>query len=208
MSKFFFSSRRRHTRYWRDWSSDVCSSYLSYAPWTSPEKGIPLSLKAAWPRWPWSDLISALLPNGRFLDFDPSTNDDGGKPVGVMKQSYVTGLYALGQTTGSYAPPGSDPTADLTTWVARVNAGEPYDGEPTAESFVEELPPSHPGFALVGPGTPAPMLLQIGGTDALFPPIEALRIYNAIRAQQPDAPVALQVGDLGHQRGGNKLNAD
>src|SRR3712207_5473311 len=23
---FFFSSRRRHTRYWRDWSSDVCSS--------------------------------------------------------------------------------------------------------------------------------------------------------------------------------------
>src|SRR3712207_3793242 len=25
----FFSSRRRHTRYWRDWSSDVCSSDLS-----------------------------------------------------------------------------------------------------------------------------------------------------------------------------------
>src|SRR3712207_8087829 len=28
-SFFFFSSRRRHTRYWRDWSSDVCSSDLS-----------------------------------------------------------------------------------------------------------------------------------------------------------------------------------
>src|SRR3712207_3974281 len=27
---FFFSSRRRHTRYWRDWSSDVCSSDLLY----------------------------------------------------------------------------------------------------------------------------------------------------------------------------------
>src|SRR3712207_2959554 len=27
-SFFFFSSRRRHTRYWRDWSSDVCSSDL------------------------------------------------------------------------------------------------------------------------------------------------------------------------------------
>src|ERR1035437_8228358 len=27
---FFFSSRRRHTRYWRDWSSDVCSSDLIY----------------------------------------------------------------------------------------------------------------------------------------------------------------------------------
>src|SRR5258707_3667114 len=26
---FFFSSRRRHTRYWRDWNSDVCSSDLA-----------------------------------------------------------------------------------------------------------------------------------------------------------------------------------
>src|SRR3712207_8888625 len=29
-SSCFFSSRRRHTRYWRDWSSDVCSSDLGY----------------------------------------------------------------------------------------------------------------------------------------------------------------------------------
>src|SRR5436305_6039798 len=28
---FFFSSRRRHTRCGRDWSSDVCSSDLDYA---------------------------------------------------------------------------------------------------------------------------------------------------------------------------------
>src|SRR5215203_3608147 len=28
MCFFFFSSRRLHTRYWRDWSSDVCSSDL------------------------------------------------------------------------------------------------------------------------------------------------------------------------------------
>src|SRR3712207_8246099 len=28
----FFSSKRRHTRYWRDWSSDVCSSDLSARP--------------------------------------------------------------------------------------------------------------------------------------------------------------------------------
>src|SRR5438045_7892680 len=29
---FFFSSRRRHTRCLSDWSSDVCSSDLSYGP--------------------------------------------------------------------------------------------------------------------------------------------------------------------------------
>src|SRR3712207_7136249 len=32
---FFFSSRRRHTRYWRDWSSDVCSSDLRAARFSS-----------------------------------------------------------------------------------------------------------------------------------------------------------------------------
>src|SRR2546426_11285600 len=32
---FFFSSRRRHTRLQGDWSSDVCSSDLSYTRFTS-----------------------------------------------------------------------------------------------------------------------------------------------------------------------------
>src|SRR3989337_2925184 len=32
VSSFFFSSRRRHTRCYRDWSSDVCSSDLSRGP--------------------------------------------------------------------------------------------------------------------------------------------------------------------------------
>src|SRR5215475_2148046 len=31
---FFFSSRRRHTRFSRDWSSDVCSSDLVGLGWT------------------------------------------------------------------------------------------------------------------------------------------------------------------------------
>src|SRR5215217_731542 len=33
---FFFSSRRRHTIYWRDWSSDVCSSDLATIDSQSP----------------------------------------------------------------------------------------------------------------------------------------------------------------------------
>src|SRR6267378_3387022 len=33
--KFFFSSRRRHTRSLRDWRSDVCSSDLQYLLGTS-----------------------------------------------------------------------------------------------------------------------------------------------------------------------------
>src|SRR3712207_5644530 len=39
-----FSSRRRHTRYWRDWSSDVCSSDLLGIHELSPWVGIPLTV--------------------------------------------------------------------------------------------------------------------------------------------------------------------
>src|SRR5207245_8568406 len=44
---FFFSSRRRHTRCYRDWSSDVCSSDL---PPTSTEQGLSDSRK-------WADAL-------------------------------------------------------------------------------------------------------------------------------------------------------
>src|SRR5215217_1529066 len=37
---FFFSSRRRHTRYWRDWSSDVCSSDLLATGETAPRRTV------------------------------------------------------------------------------------------------------------------------------------------------------------------------
>src|SRR5439155_16424921 len=51
---FFFSSRRRHTRWPRDWSSDVCSSDLSrprslwtsgdaHAQWTTEHRHPPKS---------------------------------------------------------------------------------------------------------------------------------------------------------------------
>src|SRR6267154_4294397 len=36
---FFFSSRRRHTRWTGDWSSDVCSSDLTLRPQRGPQAG-------------------------------------------------------------------------------------------------------------------------------------------------------------------------
>src|SRR5207247_7047557 len=39
VSCFFFSSRRRHTRSTRDWSSDVCSSDLGIPPGVSESRG-------------------------------------------------------------------------------------------------------------------------------------------------------------------------
>src|SRR3989475_7697397 len=40
---FFFSSRRRHTRFDCDWSSDVCSSDLSFFRWAAQQSLVPFN---------------------------------------------------------------------------------------------------------------------------------------------------------------------
>src|SRR5207249_5473402 len=57
MYYFFFSSRRRHTRSKRDWSSDVCSSDL---PWIIPRALDFLVRTKA--RWPWDRIVSHKYP--------------------------------------------------------------------------------------------------------------------------------------------------
>ena len=173
-----------------------------FAPWTSP-KGKKLSITATFPRWPWSDLVDALEPNGRFLDTEIAPFGQSYEPIGVEIQSYVSGLLADAPATGGYiAPPGKDSEAELTGWYALINAGEPYVVE--AEAIAKAIYTYHQGYGL--PGKPAPMLLESGWTDDLFPPEQSLRVYNAVRAQK--GYVALMLGDLGHSPGTNKENTD
>jgi predicted acyl esterase len=172
-----------------------------FAPWTSP-KGKALSITSTFPRWPWSDLVDALTPNGRFLDTEVAPFAQSYTPFGVEIQSYVSGLFALGNASGFIAPAGADPEADLSKWFAATSAGEP--ATPEDEAIAKQLYTYHQGYGLSG--TPAPMLLESGWTDDLFPPSQSLRVYNAARALKGYA--ALMVGDLGHSRGSNKENTD
>ena len=174
----------------------------SFARWRTP-KGTALSITAAWPRWPWSDLAAALLPNGRFLDTQVAPPGQSIDPVGMELGSYVSGLYALGKATGYYcgdspeSAPCTNPDADLTRDFALVNAGEPPSSD--AQAALAETVAHHQGYGL--PGTPSPLLIENGWTDDLFPPEQALRVYNQVKNV---APVSLQFGDLGHSRGSNK----
>ena len=174
----------------------------SFAPWTSP-KGKSLSITAAWPRWPWSDLVDSLLPNGRFLDTQVAPPGQSLNPVGIELRSYVAGLFALGKTSGYYcgdAPastPCTNPDADLNTSFALINAGEPPS--PVALARLAEIYAHHQAYGLSG--TPAPLLIENGWTDDLFPPEQAIRVYNQVHGR---SPVSLQFGDLGHSRGSNK----
>jgi len=178
----------------------------SYAPWTSPG-GTPLSLAAAAPEIPWTDLAYSLMPNGRTLDYvadAPYQGPAGDASIGVMKLTYVNGLFASGLAAGLYAPPLLDPDADLVTWLALITAGEPYDQNPLTRGILDEITAHHSSYYIDDSVEPAPLLISNGWTDDLFPADEAIRFYNRTRSRHPDADVSLFFLDYGHQRGQGK----
>jgi len=187
----------------------VMTSSGALIPWTSP-KGTPLHVAAAAPMIPWSDLVYSLMPNGGTLDNQIATPTADLSPIGVEKQSLVSALYAEGSATGYYAPAGTNPSADLTTWFADLNKGEPYDGNKQDETIVKTIAHYHSAYYLLDGayGTasepPAPLLIANGFTDDLFPVDEALRYYNLEQSLYPSDPISLFDFDGGHPRGQNK----
>jgi dienelactone hydrolase len=181
----------------------------SLAPWTSPA-GTPLHIAAAAPVIPWSDLTYSLMPNGRTLDYAVTGPTADLSPIGAEKQSFVSGLFAEGNTSGYYAPAGTDSQADLTTWYAALNAGEPYDGNTEDEAIATQIAQFHsPYYLLAGAygftrESPAPLLIANGFTDDLFPVDEALRYYNLEHSLYPTDPISLFDGDFGHMRAQDK----
>ncbi len=183
-------------------------------PWLSPQ-GKHLSIEAAFPRWPWSDIVDALLPNGRFLDTQVAPFQQSLNPVGVPIKSYIGGLFALGSINGYYcgtAPastPCQDRDANIPMDFAEIQAGQPLSADALASLHSRYDHNSAYRLAfLPGASRPAPLLIQNGWTDDLFPPAQALRAYNLLRSRYPGFPVSLQFGDLGHSRGSNKPATD
>src|SRR4051794_4661789 len=163
-------------------------------PWTAPS-GRSLALQAAWARWPWSDLADALVPNGRL---GPETF---ATPVGVPLQSWL-GLLTSPGVLGAFAPPaGADPAADIAALAARLDLGEPYGADVSAA--LDLLHRFHGALGIPPAASAAPLLIQAGWTDELFPVGQSLRLYDLLRGRNRRAPVALQVGDLGHARAAN-----
>src|SRR5438874_4383479 len=99
ISLFFFSSRRRHTRSLRDWSSDVCSSDLCYG---SPQRVISRrhlscpSIISLMPRSPscggWRDVNRFGTPIGRIFTSAPVITD---RKSTRLNSSHVEISYAV-----------------------------------------------------------------------------------------------------------------
>jgi hypothetical protein len=170
----------------------------SLVPWQSP-LGTSMSTAVATPNIPWTDLIQSLAPNGDTLDYleDGSFTGVGG----VMKESYVNGLYISARS----APPGVDPGADLAGWKGLLDAGEPYTGAANQAMF-DEITNYHSSYYVDDSQSPAPLLMSSGFTDDLFPVDEVIRYYNRTRADHPNTPMSIFAGSFGHARGQNQSN--
>src|SRR5258707_1513895 len=124
-SIFFFSSRRRHPRYWRDWSSDVCSSDLLPAGPTGFH--------------PWVDRLVRLskLPAVTISAIRGCTRGGGSEFVLASDIRFASRERAvLGQfEVGFGAIPGGGPASRLPRLVGRGRSleillgGEDFDGD-------------------------------------------------------------------------------
>jgi hypothetical protein len=173
------------------------STALSYGTWRSP-RGKLLKLAALVPTYTWTDLLYSLAPNGRHL----SSGVPRGlarDPTGIAKQTLLDGFLA---TAGARLP------QRTYAWLARVNAGEPYD-EPT-DPLIQEakaaLTNDRSAFYQGGYFDAlrahrvrrVPVLAGQGWTDPIFPPIEVLRMYRRLREASPGYPIRLYLGDFEH----------
>ena len=183
------------------------------SPGRARSDGLPMRIAAATPNIPWSDLAYSLTPNGGKLDYvaDPAYTGR----MGIEKESFNNGLYTVVRrwapgATAARLPtrrPATNFEADVTSWKARIEQGEPYDGDPASQAVLDEIKAHHSAYYIDHSEPPAPLLISNGFTDDLFPADEAIGYYNRIRSQYPDAPISLFFGDFGHMRASNK-NSD
>ncbi len=167
-------------------------------PWRSPG-GTPLSLAAATPANVPTDLISSLMPNGSTLDYaaqNPYFGPKGDKRVGVQKYTILNSLYASAQKRAD-----AEAGPDILDLGVLGNAAGPYDSKkPYLRDFVRH----HGALNISEPMAPAPMLLSGGLVDDFVGGDDLVKLYNRIRSLHPATPVAIQLGDEGHDRSQDK----
>ena len=159
-----------------------------YGSWVSPG-GRGVRLAAAVPQFTWTDLLSSLAPNGKGTS----------SPLGIAK---ITIIDALVATANTKVPP------QVLAWIARLNAGEPYDSPndpliPEARRAVEQdrsaLRQEEFFRALRGRRQRSvPVLAAQGWTDPIFPASESVRMYERLNAARRRYPVQLYFGDFEH----------
>ncbi len=165
-------------------------------------KGTKIKLAAAVPIIGWTDLVNALLPNGKARDdFLPTTSvaERVAETPGVLKEAFITGFYlAMNVTSADEILPGY-----IKTWYERFKEGEPYVDEVTQDAATKLLS-KRSAYYVKTKRFKTPVLALQGFTDNIFPGIEAIRMVNKLQDTSARYPVRLYAGDIGHQVASNK----
>jgi predicted acyl esterase len=181
-------------------------------PWKTPAGRGPVQLAAAVPLYPWTDLLASLAPNGRADDgIDQFRSHE--HPLGVAKESYIDGLYAVGraEAQGRYNTVDvTDQGSALDADIAFVQAGEPYDTTPLAPGLIQAFRQKSAYYAdqyfdaiALGNVREVPVLSVQGWTDPLFPAVETLQMYRKLKSIDPAYPISMVFGDVGHSNAQN-----
>jgi hypothetical protein len=177
-----------------------------YVPWRSPKRHLPMHLASVTALDTASSLVDALVPNGRWREDAGGRSASETDPVGVPKLSWNAGLYGAGQAAGYVAPPGIDPSADLTTSFLRLAVGDP-EADPVAQDSLVETARWHAAAGLdARKAAPPPTLLVFGWTDSLFPVDQALRWIDQEQSANPHAVIGQLYTDIGHPPAPNKAS--
>jgi dienelactone hydrolase len=202
--------------------------------WTFPheqDSSLPiLGLQVAVPKYPWTDQAYALAPNGHPGGpgkddlYESSTGQEdsdtgAGNPLGVVKASFLTGLFTLGNTDGQFeegtstTQPNAEGPISITGWFNRaMTVGEPYDDkDPTVQQIRAGLTEFRGSYyqdkgwdAEAASGHEVAVFSIQGWTDDLFEAIESFRQFKALKRRDPLWPVSVALADVGHSRAQNK----
>lgn len=209
----------------------------SQATWTFPHSLDPmlpvLNLQVAVPKYPSTDLAYSLAPNGHgggpaLNDLYESSqghedSDEGlGNPIGIPKESYVTGLFALGESKGVFekglstdAPypctyTNCEGTVNIESWKVRTDLGDPTPEDPLIHQIRRGLTEFRGAYyqdegwdQQVDDRKVAVFSIQ-GWTDDLFEAVESFRMFKYLKRRDPRWPVEVALGDVGHSRAQNK----
>jgi hypothetical protein len=191
-----------------------CGSATSgYVPWKSPA-GVALHIAASVPAYGWYSEGGVLMPNGTASDglnggpaASTSPYDQETTPVGIPNLSWVSALDAAGLSDAFFAAPGSDTTADWANWFAdlqsQVNTSTAAPGTSLNTALANMVYQfdvgKSAGSSAVNFDADVPILALQGLDDSLMTPVQAQLLYTKAKTYDPNYPISVVWGDVGHQ---------
>ncbi len=170
--------------------------------WRSPRKRIDMRLAAVAPKYGWTDLAHALVPNGQYrrdqVSFADPDRAVSRSPLGAPKRSLLQEL----STSATWSREIDDGLACLTS--TTPVGPTPHCGGvvPLLDSFIEERSAYFQlrflGRIAEDEAARVPVFSAGSFSDQLYPLEEHRRMSDLLRLISPGYPVKEYYGDLGH----------